>query len=507
MPLRRALISAVTLFGGHFLNGRLDRVVLIGALLVVAVAASIGVPYAAVLSAQSELSLISWALKLPPILVGALALLSAGLTFRDAQQPPREPLTAMMRVVGVVLSVSGVLLIGVVLVVSRAQFTPAPGTETVEYADAPSTTYRPFHTYVNFGGGASTFDLPPPPSGSERLRGRITLDGVGLEGVKLSLTLNGKYKVEKLKSDSGGVFEVQLPVGDWRINSIAVDKWEGRPRSRDLVLFSGHEPTKGAGQYTRHSLLMDDGLDVSLPAGSSAISVELELRDALSVTWPPRSKPLDTWAADVSGSDADFPTATIAWQPVEAASEYEVQIAHVTHEGTTTHYTPILMRRLPGLTLPLASLPQRSASGAPADEYAVHVYAFDAEGKLLTESSMDLDDRMFRLTGVTRLGKEEQYSFGRSEPEVISEEYEINVLRLALAAKLLDQKQFDEARRLLDEVTKDAPRGRVAALRGRLAALEGDCVTATQLFDKAEAEGGAGCVSLADRKLCPAPRK
>jgi hypothetical protein len=42
MSLRRALISIVTLFGGHFLNRRLDRVVLIGALLVVPVVAFIG---------------------------------------------------------------------------------------------------------------------------------------------------------------------------------------------------------------------------------------------------------------------------------------------------------------------------------------------------------------------------------------------------------------------------------------------------------------------------------
>jgi hypothetical protein len=509
MPFRRALISAITLVGGHFLNRRLDRVVLVGALLVVVVVAFIGVPYGLFFIGKSEFNFITWALRLPLILVGALALLSAGLTFRDARHPLGAPLTSTMRLTGAALSLVGVLLVGAVFLVSAMRFTPAPEAETRLDTDVPNAAYRPFHGYIYFGGEPVTdyFDLPAPPTGPERLRGRITLERTGAEGVELYLILNGKYKVEHLISDSRGVFEVRLPAGNWRINSIAVSEWHRRPGDRNLVLFSGHEPTKGAGQYTRNSLFMGDGLEVSLPGTSNVIPVELELRDTLSLTWPPRSDSIGIRAGHGSVPDADFSAAAIAWQPVKGASEYEVQIAQVTHEGTTTRFSPILMRRLPGLTLPLASLPQGSASSAPAAEYSVHVYAFDAEGKLLTENSTDLDDRMFKLAGSTRLGKEQPYSFGRPTPEVISAEYETNDLRLSLAAKLLDQKQFDEARRQLDQVTKDAPRGRASALRGRLAALQGDCVTATRLFDKADVEGGAGCAPNEDRRLCAAPQK
>jgi len=125
MPFSRALFSVVTLFGGHFLNRRLDRVVLVGALLIVPVVALIGVPYVLFNGPK-----FSWALKLPLILVGALALLSAGLTFRDAKQPPREPLTATMRVTGVALSFVGVILVAAVLLVSATRYTPVRGTET-----------------------------------------------------------------------------------------------------------------------------------------------------------------------------------------------------------------------------------------------------------------------------------------------------------------------------------------------------------------------------------------
>ena len=89
-------------------------------------------------------------------------------------------------------------------------------------------------------------------------------------------------------------------------------------------------------------------------------------------------------------------------------------------------------------------------------------------------------------------------------PEVISAEYESNDLRLDLAAKLLDQRRLDDARRVLEQVTKDAPRGHALVVRGRLAALQGDCVTAIRLFDKAESEGE--CAPLEDRKLCEVPQ-
>jgi fructose 1,6-bisphosphatase len=75
-------------------------------------------------------------------------------------------------------------------------------------------------------------------------------------------------------------------------------------------------------------------------------------------------------------------------------------------------------------------------------------------------SDMNSDDRMFKLTGATRLGREQQYVGFPGTPEVISEEYETNDLRLELASKLLDQERLDDARRVLDEVTKDASRRR-----------------------------------------------
>ena len=502
MPFRRALLSAITLFGGHFLNRRLDRVVLIGTLLAAATVASIGVPVAHSFIGEPNFRFVTWALRLPLILVGAIALLSAGLTFGDAQRAPGGPLTATIRVTRLPLTLFGLLMVAAVFaLVALSRYMYPPMTESppqpTEFL-APAAAGR-----LHFGGDAVAGFLPAPPSGPERLRGRITLNGVGVAGAGLSLMLNSRYKVQHLDSDSRGVFEVPLPAGEWHVNEIVVSDWDGRPKDRDLILFSSHEPVKDEGQYSRLNVPMADGLEVSLPAASNTIPVEIEFRDALLMNWPPRPNSSGDGPGRESLPDAEFSTDAIAWQPVKGATEYEVQIGHAAREGRMTYSSPILTRRLSGLSLPLASLPQRSAS-ALVDEYSVHVFAFDAEGHLLTESNLESADRRFKLTGATRLGREREYVGGGGSPEVISAEYESNDLRLDLAAKLLDQRRLDDARRVLEQVTKDAPRGHALVVRGRLAALQGDCVTAIRLFDKAESEGE--CAPLEDRKLCEAPQ-
>lgn len=356
----------------------------------------------------------------------------------------------------------GALLLATALMVVRIPLVPETPVEV------------PPAGHVEFGTSAvARVGLPPSYTGTgpERLRGRIMLDGAGLEGPQLSLTLNGEYEVEHVHPDSHGIFEIPLPAGKWHVNEIFVSDWDGRPKDRNLILFSNYEPTKNGGQYSRFNFHLADGLEVSLPPTSSAIPVEIEFRDALSMTWPPLK-------GRGAIPDAELSTAAITWQPVKGADEYEVQIGHVQEEGNSRFPLPlsrfplpILTRRVAGLSLPLASLPQRSP-GTGADEYTVHVFAFDAQGRLLTENSLEPDDRMFKLTGATRLGRERQYVGFAGPPEVISAEYEANGQRLEMATHLLDQKRLDEARRVLDQVTKDAEHGRAAALRGKCAPAE-----------------------------------
>jgi hypothetical protein len=507
-PLRRALLSFVTLFGGHFLNRRLDRVVLIGVLVAAAVIASARLIYALhtiepYLFYPAALK-VSW---LPLILLAPIALLSAILTFRDAGRVESGSLTITTRVIRLPLTVVGTLVLAAAVITTRISPT------TWSYLQLETTVATVGH--LDFGHGDDTVaiysfhgDAPRPPEGPYPLRGRITLDNAGLEGAGITLMINGA-ETTVLYSNSRGEFEVSLPAGKWRVNEVTVSDWDDRPRNRHLLLFSSYEPLKRPGLYSRGNLQLWEagGIEVSLPAASNAIPVQLELRDALRMTWPPPRGPGEHRdRAGVLETD-DLQNSAIAWQPVKGASEYEVQISHVMADGDdfAVRYPWLyLTRRVSGMTLPLASLPQRQAS-APADQYSVHVFAFDAAGRLLTESNVESEDRSFRLTGSSRLGREQQYVGFQGPVQVISLEYERNEAQLDKAKDLMSVRRFEDARTVLDGVTKDAPPGRALALRGRLAALQGDCKTALKLFDEADKEVGGDCASNEDRKLCETP--
>jgi hypothetical protein len=504
-PLRRALLSAVTLFGGHFLNRRLDRVVLIGVLVAAAGIASFRSIYA--LHTIEPYLFYPAALqvsKLPLILMTPIALLSAYLTFRDAQGSQSGSLTVTTRVIRLPLTVFGTI----VLAAAFAVVGISPSTWS--YLRLETTVATIGHLefgrdteptpIVNLYGEAAR-----PPAGPYPLRGHITLDNAGLEGVGITLMINGK-KTAVLYSDSRGEFAASLPAGKWRVNEVTVNDWGDRPRNRHLLLFSPHEPLKRPGLYSRsnYELWEAGGIEVSLPAASNAIPVELELRDTLSITWPPRPAPGEHRDRAGVPETALLPDTAIAWEPVKGASEYEVQISRIRHSDSITYPFNILTRRVSGLTLPLASLPQRTAT-EPVDQYSVHVFAFDSAGRLLTASSLESDQWMFRLTGASRLGREQQYVGFQGPTQVISAEYERNEEQLDQAKNLMDVKRFDEARAVLDAVTKDAEPGRASALRGRLAAMQGDCAAALKLFDKADEEAGGECASSRYRELCEAP--
>jgi hypothetical protein len=220
------------------------------------------------------------------------------------------------------------------------------------------------------------------------------------------------------------------------------------------------------------------------------------------LTWPRHTSPRGL-SSDPDTSQSTLDTTAIEWRPVRGATEYEVHITHVVRSANSISSNGVLRRRLTGTSLPLSSLPQRQKpDNAKPDEYEVEVYAFDRAGTLLTQSEAGYG-RAFQLTGASRLGKEEFLSSGGPHPIVISEEYETNQQRLYHADELLAGNQLEAAREVLERVTKDAPAGRALVLRGKLAALQGDCATATKLFDRAELEGG--CAPLEERQLCSAP--
>jgi len=406
MPYLRALLSAITLFGGHFLNRRFDRVVLIGVPVALCFVVVFGLASTQSFYAWQEDQVI-WILRVLVAVNLAFLALSTVLTFRDARQPPGKLPTLTLRVIRLPLTLLGTLVVVYTVGATVSMFhTPPYASDLVMF---PPTGDR-----LHFGDGQSVYVgfMEAPPDGGESLRGRISLNGVGIRRAELTFKLNDRYTVEHVKSDSHGRFQLELPAGKWRVNDVVVTDWPGRPKQRDLVLVSSHEPLRRAGMYSRFNMDTVDGLEVSLPATPDSVPLQLEYRDALSITWP----------LPVAARAVDITTAAISWQPVNNASEYEIQIKHVdTERGSPV----ILTRRVSGTSLPLAFLPQKAANAAE-DKYSVHVFAFDAGGHLLTESGAESKDRQFVVTGAVRLAREQQYVGFDGPRMVIFDDHEDN---------------------------------------------------------------------------------
>jgi len=496
-PYSRALLSALTLFGGHFLNRRLDRVVLIFAILAtVGIAGYLVLPTVLLnLGAESAMR----ALQAPMMLIIAMAVASAVLTWKDARVPGDSSVTTGTPIAAVIVSAFGLMLLGVALVsllASRETTNSRPSPERGRAPEDVTVTHYSFHTSTHLGGHPATSELSRPPAGPHALRGRVVLDGQPVEDAEVELILNQVFETDTVFTNDRGEFEVALPAGKWFINRVTVTEWDDAPKGRVLLLFSEFEPPRGSGSYSRYDFEDDTGLKVTLPESKGAGIPAFELRDAINVEWPSRTSV--TTNGRSSAPVADAASSVISWTPVASASEYEIQLSSIKREARTTSYKPILRRRQSDARLRLADLPQRPGQSPEPGEYSIAIFAFDSSGTLLTQTD-HRGDLAFRLAGNVRLEEEEYVRTATSSDRA---EYFRNLERLSLVSGLLDYKQLDAARAILAEVTEEAPPGRKVALQGAIEALSGNCAAALPLFEKADAEGGAGCAEPKYRRLC-----
>jgi hypothetical protein len=171
MPYLRALLSAITLFGGHFLNRRLDRVMLIGAPVALCFVVVFGLAATQVLH-EWQSQYVIWILRLFVAVNGAVLVLSTVLTFRDARRPPGKLPTTTVRVIRLPLTLLGTLVVVYTVGATASMFyTPPVASDLI--------MFPPTGDSLHFGDGAAQNDaggfLTALPDGHERLRGRITL--------------------------------------------------------------------------------------------------------------------------------------------------------------------------------------------------------------------------------------------------------------------------------------------------------------------------------------------
>jgi hypothetical protein len=495
----RALLSAFTIFGGHFLNRRLDRVAqFCGALMLV------GLGYFA-LSALGARATTGGAILgnshagIATLIILALAITSALVTWFDAATVEERKLSPATCTAGVIMSFFGLLLTGLSLLpLLLAQRVVVSDSSHVRRSASGG---HDVHGFVHFGGQGRGSDLPAPPEGPHALRGRITINGAPLRDAHLSVILNEEFEADSLRTDANGETELRLAEGVWFLNQLSVNGRHPAASGR-LTPITGLEPRRGDGLYSKFDYNRRGGLEVRLPSALEQAAFTVDLRNAIATEWPPQSDVFQIMEDDEQATMADVNSSVIRWQAVRAAVEYEVQINRLEKSERGFTSSSIAVRRLDATELPLVSLPQRAGDPSATERYSVEIYAFDADGRLLTETGSGPTDVVFQLSGATQLDDGHTSTYSASVSSESQSTYFRDMERLSLVSSLIDYKQLDAAKAILDEVSDNGPRGRKPALQAAIAALSGDCATALPLFAKAEHEGGVGCVAPKYRALC-----
>lgn len=210
----RIFLSAVSLVGGHFLNRRLDRVVLIFAVLAAVAIVSYLVLPTLVFGSLDRLSM-EWTLEAPAVVVLAVAIGSAVLTWIDLRQPIGTRLTAAMKLSGVILSALGLMFVTLALsrflIAERSYSASTPSSIDESLSPLHQVSRSTSFTSTHLGGSVDHAELRSPPRGPYPLRGRILLDGRPFDGGAVNVVLNGVFEAEALTTNDRGEFEILLP--------------------------------------------------------------------------------------------------------------------------------------------------------------------------------------------------------------------------------------------------------------------------------------------------------
>lgn len=157
----------------------------------------------------------------------------------------------------------------------------------------------------SYGNGFERGANPVLAAGPGRIVGRVRVDGMPLEGLKLRLALNGKAMSQWATSGPDGRYEIAVPYGEYR-----VDGHELNTRSANAVL-------AGKIDHPRNPF---SGGSFDVTEGAPGDGLTLDFVDPVLVEAPKRKY--------APGEDI-----VIRWKPYPGATEYAVQLWEQAGDG------------------------------------------------------------------------------------------------------------------------------------------------------------------------------
>ncbi len=253
--------------------------------------------------------------------------------------------------------------------------------------------------------------------GEGTIAGKITIAGSPPQGMKVSILLQGDQRTQPATVGENGEFEVHLPPGtysyvgyvlsgenlpgrelipvDHNLKPMMMTRGEPPLRDSDRIMQRMSELSSKFGPEKAAQMIQEEfaneflqGEHYSLDArrGQAAVIPPILYREPVRII-----APLDD--SRVSLDQLQF-----AWTPYEGAASYIVEICRVDKSGITTTYYPAVEDEVEENALDAADVsfmereafPGENAFGGefvPGHRYAVKVFAFDRDHKVLSASS------------------------------------------------------------------------------------------------------------------------
>lgn len=322
----------------------------------------------------------------------------------------------------------------------------------------------------------------------------MLFEGEPASGIQLSIILNGEYCVDNLVFGSKRGIPHTGRGDDWRVMRIETEHWKDASEGIErFIVLKPNDPRLVENEYYSHHISYGNapGLEVNATSGPVGAPFDLNIMRDIAVRWPTQSED------DEEAVDAKFDNDVLSWNAVPGADRYLIEISRVERRATSTSFFPVVMKTVVDVTvLPLSEL-KSAAANHGENEFKLESYAFDDEGKLLTQTAEFRQEAVFMLPDGVVLAEDILDRGGDIGSNFSQEDFNalsVNDDRLDAVDRLIQDGLPDMASALLDKIEGSTEPGKLLSLQGYLAASLSDCKTANMLFNQARVEADRDCV-------------
>lgn len=196
--------------------------------------------------------------------------------------------------------------------------------------------------------------------GDGAIKGRVTVDGRAIEGVRLRLAVNGSVMSQWAMTNADGVYSVAVPFGEYRLDGYELDHTVA-----DNVL---------AGKIS-HPTNPHKGPSFRVEPNRAGEGLTLDFIDPIVKKCP---------RGEVSLSDEIIAT----WEPVPGAATYTVQLYESEHpQGIGGLESIFDLSRKPVVSAPRINLKARGAALRAGYHYSVEILASDKRREVVSATA------------------------------------------------------------------------------------------------------------------------